>query len=293
MGVQLRTWASGTASPGRPPVVLVHGGPGIPDYLAPVAELIDGENLVHRYDQRGVGGSAWHGEHTIARHVEDFVALLDAWRHDQVILVGHSFGTNLTSYFLLAHPERVAGLVQLAGPFLGADCSHAEAVAAKARRSPDQQARFELLSSRDSLTPSEDVEFLTLSWFPNHADPHHAWEWAASAARALGPVNLEMNKQLNAAKRADPLENRLAELRAVMPVRAAIIGGSGDPRLASHLQRLGDQLGCVVTIIPDAGHEPWLERAAATGQALRVSIDQQQTHGNVTHCGRSDQPLSR
>lgn len=162
-------------------MVLVHGGPGIPDYLAPVAGLIDGENLVYRYDQRGVGGSVWHGEHTIARHAADFVALLDAWRHDQVILVGPSFGTNLASYFLLAHPERVAGLVLLAGPFLGADSSHAETVAAKARRSPDQQARFELLSGRDSLTPSEDVEFLTLSWFPNHADRHHAWDLSTTA----------------------------------------------------------------------------------------------------------------
>lgn len=274
-GVSLRTWTSGTASAGRLPVVLIHGGPGIPDYLGPVAGLIDDTNLVHRYDQRGVGGSPWRGEHTIARHAEDFVALLDAWGHDRVILAGHSFGTNLACYFLLAHPERVAGMVLVAGPFLGADSSDAETAATKARRSAEQQARFEFLASQESLAPDEDIEFLTLSWFPNHADPDHAWEWALSAAQTLGPANLEMNQHLNAAKRADPLENHLVDLRAAMPAQAEIIGGSGDPRPASHLQRLGDQLGCTVTIIPEAGHEPWLEQPSSTGQALAASIERQ------------------
>lgn len=275
-GVALRTWTSGTASANRLPVALIHGGPGTPDCLAPVAGLIEDANLVHRYDQRGVGGPQWHGEHTIARHAEDFVALLDAWDHDRVILVGHSFGTNLACYFLLDHPARVAGLVLLAGPFLGEESSRAESAAAKARRSVDQQARFEVLGGQDLLTPEEDLEFLTLSWFPNHVDSDHAWQWAMSAARALGPVNLEMNQHLNAAKRADPLENHLTELRNAMPARAAIIGGSEDPRPISYLRHLGDRLGCTVTSIPDAGHEPWLEQPVLTGQALNASIERQQ-----------------
>jgi CHAT domain len=39
--------------------------------------LIDDLCLVHRYDQRGTGGSSWQGEHTIARHVHDLALLLD------------------------------------------------------------------------------------------------------------------------------------------------------------------------------------------------------------------------
>jgi len=73
-GARLRTWTTGEADPERLPVVLLHGGPGIPDYLAPVADIIDDLCLVHRYDQRGTGGSAWEGEHTLARHVRDLCA---------------------------------------------------------------------------------------------------------------------------------------------------------------------------------------------------------------------------
>jgi hypothetical protein len=34
-GTRLRTWTSGPVIPQGLPVVMVHGGPGIPDYLAP------------------------------------------------------------------------------------------------------------------------------------------------------------------------------------------------------------------------------------------------------------------
>ena len=58
-GARLRTWTSGSPAPGDLAVMLVHGGPGLPDYLAPVADIVEDVCVVHRYDQRGVGGSAW------------------------------------------------------------------------------------------------------------------------------------------------------------------------------------------------------------------------------------------
>lgn len=107
-GTRLRTRTADPAVRQRLPVVIVHSGPGVPDYLAPV----------HRYDQRGTGGSPWAGEHAIARHVRDLAPLLGAWGHNRAVLMGHSFGTDMASHFLLAHPERVAGMIHLADPFL-------------------------------------------------------------------------------------------------------------------------------------------------------------------------------
>jgi proline iminopeptidase len=156
-GVQLHTWTSGSVIPQRLPLVMVHGGPGIPDYLAPAAGIVDDLCLVHRYDQRGTGGSEWEGEHTIARHVRDLASLLDAWGHDRVVLVGHSFGTNLASYFLLAYPERVAGLIQVAGPFLD-PWRDAYLAAQRVRRSGEQQARLDELDAVASRTDAEEIE---------------------------------------------------------------------------------------------------------------------------------------
>lgn len=54
--------------------MLCHGGPGLWDYLAPLAALLDDSVRVVRYDQRGCGRSSGaDGPFT----VEQFVALLD------------------------------------------------------------------------------------------------------------------------------------------------------------------------------------------------------------------------
>ncbi|GAA4930403.1 proline iminopeptidase-family hydrolase [Nonomuraea thailandensis] len=273
-GARLRTWTAGRADPGRSPVVMLHGGPGVPDYLAPVAGLIDDLCLVHRYDQRGTGGSPWQGAHTIARHVRDLALLLDAWGHDRVVLLGHSFGTNLAGYFLLAHPERVAGLVQVAGPFLE-PWRQADRAAQRARRSEEQQARLDELDAIGSRTDAEEIEYLTLSWFTDHADRTRAWEWALASARTLRPVNYTMNAQLNAAAKADPLESHVDELRERVPPGAVIIGGSGDSRPADALRRLGTRLGREVVIVQDAGHFPWLEAPDRFGAVLRAAVRRQ------------------
>ncbi len=274
-GAALRTWTVGADSPDRRPVLLIHGGPGIPDYLGPVAACLQDAWLVHRYDQRGVGGSPWEGEHSLEQAVTDVVSLLDHWGHEKVTLVGHSFGTNLAAYVTLAHPERVAGLVQIAGPFLGPRWRAGQVEAEQFRRSPTQQARFEELGAKEHLTELEDIEFLTLAWFTNYADTTRAWQWAGETARALRPVNATKNRQLNAAKRATPLEDRLEELRTKIPAQTVFIGGTEDPRPQSELDDLAHRLGVELVMIPEAGHEPWLDQPARFRAAIRDAVRRQ------------------
>ena len=272
-GVRLRTWSGGRAVADTTPLVLIHGGPGLPDYLEPVAEMAADLHRVHRYDQRGTGGSPWGGDHTIARQVRDLELLLGAWGYERVVLVGHSFGADLACFFLLAHPDRVAGVIFLSGPFLGPWREPTRAVE-RSRRSPRQQARLDELAGTTARSDAEEVEFLTLSWFTDHADPVHGWAWASAAAQTRRPINYEMNAQLNVDKRVAPLESQIEQLRTLLPSSTVIIGGAGDPRPASFLRPLGKRLGCDVTVIPDAGHEPWLEKPAEFATAFRAAIQQ-------------------
>ncbi|MGH7121075.1 MAG: alpha/beta fold hydrolase [Acetobacteraceae bacterium] len=278
-GARLRTWTTGSTIPRRLPVVMLHGGPGIPDYLAPVADIIDDICPVHRYDQRGTGGSRWEGDHTIARHVRDLALLLDAWGHDRVVLMGHSFGTNMANYFLLAHPERVAGLIQIAGPFLDPwrEACQAEE---RARRSDEQQIRLEELDVIESRTEAEEIEYLALSWFTDHADRERAWDWALASTRMQRPVNYVMNSQLNSLKKIDALESHVDEIRERMPPGTVIIGGDGDPRPADALRRIGAHLNCGVVIIPGAGHDPWMEAPDQFGAVLRAAVERQTQAAN-------------
>jgi pimeloyl-ACP methyl ester carboxylesterase len=191
-GARLCTWETGTHKTDRLPVVTVNGGPGLLNYLEPVAAMLGKLCQVYSYDQRGTGRSFWDGPHTIARHVRDLRQLLDWWGHERVVLVGHSYGTDLASFFLLNHPERVAGVIYLCGPFLG-DWRASTRTTERARRTDAQQARIAYLGALPSRTTEEEIEFLALSWFTDHSDSQMAWEWAQIAAHAWRPVNYAMN----------------------------------------------------------------------------------------------------
>jgi pimeloyl-ACP methyl ester carboxylesterase len=101
-----------------------------------------------------------------------------------------------------------------------------------------------------------ETEYLTLSWFTDHADRARAWDWALASARTQRPVNYVMNSQLNAAKKTDPLESYVNALRELMPPGAVIIGGAGDTRPVNALWCFGARLNREVVIIPGAGHSP-------------------------------------
>lgn len=249
-------------------MVMLHGGPGLPDYLGDVAPAIAGLAPVHRYDQRGTGGSRWQGRHTFARHVADLAELLDGWDAPQAVLIGHSYGADLAVRFCLAHPERVAAVLLMCGPMTdeGRPGYRAER---DRRMSPARQERLRELEGIPRRTDDQEVELLALSWFTDHADPDHGWRRAVRSARRRRPVNWEMNRELGAERRADPIEQHLDELRGCLPPRTEILGGAADPRPVSALESLARTLGVPLTRIDGAGHEPWLEEPDAVRAHLR------------------------
>lgn len=266
-GARLRWVASGDTTR-RPAVVMLHGGPGLPDYLGDVAPMVADLAPVYRYDQRGTGQSPWRGPHSLARHVEDLAGLLDAWDVPEAVLIGHSYGTDLASRFCLAHSDRVAAVLLMCGPFVG-DWRTGEQAERGRRMSVVQQARLRELEELSHRTEEQEVELLTLAWFADHADLERGWHWAAQGARRRRPVNWAMNAELGRAGRADPLDERLAELRACLPARAELLGGRGDPRPLAALESLALRLAVPLTRIEGAGHEPWLEQPDAVRAHLR------------------------
>ncbi|MGD6740679.1 alpha/beta fold hydrolase [Streptomyces sp. BH106] len=252
----------------NPPVVLLHGGPGLPDYLGEVAAMAGDLAPTYRYDQRGTGRSPWQGRHALARHVDDLAELLNTWNAPRAVLIGHSYGTDLASRFCLAHPDRVAGMLLMCGPYVG-DWRTGYRAERGRRMSVAQQARLQGLENSPDRTEEQEVELLTLSWFTDHADPERGWDRAAEDARRRRPVNWAMNAELGADGRADPLDARLDELRACLPTRTELLGGADDPRPVAALASLGRRLDLPLTPIEGAGHEPWLERPDAVRAHLR------------------------
>ncbi|MES9555993.1 MULTISPECIES: alpha/beta fold hydrolase [unclassified Streptomyces] len=252
----------------RPPVVMLHGGPGLPDYLGDVAATVADLAPVYRYGQRGTAGSPWQGRHTFARHVDDLAELLDAWDAPSALLVGHSYGAALAARFCLAHPDRVGALLLMCGPFVG-EWRTGDRAARERRMSPAQRERLLELQRSAHRTDDQETELLTLSWFTDHADPVRGRHWAEQGARQRRPVNWAMNRELGEEGRADPLDHHLDELRGSLPARVEILGGAEDPRPLSALRSLALRLDVPLTRIDGAGHEPWLEQPDVTRAHLR------------------------
>src|SRR5437762_3531291 len=157
-------WTLSSDPTGQPPVVLLHGGPGLPDYLEDVAMMIADLVPVYRYDQRGTGNSPWHGHHSLARHLADLAELLEIWGAREATVIGHSHGASLASRFCLAHPEKVAALLLMCGPFVG-DWREADKAERDRRMTPAQRERYRELDLLPSRAEDEETELLTLSWF--------------------------------------------------------------------------------------------------------------------------------
>jgi proline iminopeptidase len=101
------------------PLLLLHGGPGVPSvYLKPLEALAD-ERPVVFYDQLGSGqsdrpkdSSLW----TIERFVNEVGQVRKALGLNQIHLYGHSWGSMLAASFMLTAPSGVRSLVLASAP---------------------------------------------------------------------------------------------------------------------------------------------------------------------------------
>ncbi|MCA9523541.1 MAG: alpha/beta hydrolase [Myxococcales bacterium] len=108
-------------SPDRPPVIVVHGGPGADSrYLLGLKALADRYYVIF-YDQRGSGLSARvpSAQLTAEQALDDLHAMVTHFgRGRPVRLIGHSFGAMLVAAYLGRHPQQVAQAVLAEPGFL-------------------------------------------------------------------------------------------------------------------------------------------------------------------------------
>lgn len=97
------------------PVLLCLGGPGCPDYLGPVADMIADIARVIRYEQRGCGRSDRTPPYNLDTDLQDMEVIREYYGADRWIVGGHSWGANLASAYALTHREKALGLINISG----------------------------------------------------------------------------------------------------------------------------------------------------------------------------------
>lgn len=152
--------AFGDAGGEGPAVVLTHGaGLDHTAWDAQRAALSAAGHRVILWDLRGHGLSTLPADVPFAATdaLGDLHALLDECQVDEVVLIGHSLGGNLSQAFTRTHPERVAGLIVVdsawnTGPLsalerLGLRSAGAALTLIPARRLPGVMAKASAVTS--------------------------------------------------------------------------------------------------------------------------------------------------
>ena len=260
---------AGHVSGSGAPLLLLHGGPALTDYMDMLYPEAEGWRAV-RYQQRGLSPSAVGGPFTVERHVADAVAALDTLGIGRAVVLGHSWGGFLALQVALARPDRVAGLV-IVDP-LGAVGDGGVAEMGQHlvdRMSPSAAGQFGEVAARLAgagpgfPTDADALESLSLLWPSYFADP--------AAAPPFPPhmkTSLEGYRETFASV-AEQLASGFGEKLREVHVPAVFVLGEESPMPASQGQQTAALLPqAEVEIIPGAGHLPWHERPGCVAAAL-------------------------
>jgi len=108
--IYYRTFGKGT------PIVIINGGPGLnSDGFVDLAKTLSAHNQTIIYDQRGTGKSAMQKTDastiTMQLMVDDMENLRKELRIERWIILGHSFGGMLASYYATIHPDKIISMI--------------------------------------------------------------------------------------------------------------------------------------------------------------------------------------
>ncbi|MBD3648260.1 MAG: alpha/beta hydrolase [Pseudomonadales bacterium] len=97
------------------PSIFINGGPGCDDYLEPVSRMIEDRCQVVRFEPRGCGRSDYDGRYDMDTTLADIDFVRREYGFDRALLLGHSAGPDLALAFAMQWPERVSGIIGIAG----------------------------------------------------------------------------------------------------------------------------------------------------------------------------------
>jgi pimeloyl-ACP methyl ester carboxylesterase len=250
-----------------PPVLLLHGGPGLGfDYLRDLADELAEENDVAWYQQRGQKPSAAEGPYTVAADVEDARRVLDALGWQSAYVVGHSWGGQLALHVAEAMPERLLGVLAVDPLGSVGDGRWPEFDEEIFRRTPEAvRARAREIDELSMAGGADDelaLEGMRLVWPAYFADPERA-----------PPMPDLRIATARSGEMVPSIQAELPALEAGLPgirVPVGFVHGSRSPMpLAASTDAAERIPGAWVEVVEGAGHFVWVEAPGAVRTSLR------------------------
>lgn len=250
-----------------PPVLLLHGGPGMGfEYLGELADELAVENDVAYYQQRGLAPSATEGPYSVATDGDDARRVLDALGWDTAYVVGHSWGGHLALHVAETFSDRLLGVLCV-DPLgaVGDGCWPAfdEELFRRTPEADRARAReLDELTMHGGATEETAIESIRLVWPAYFADP------AAAPPMPAFRMATEVTPQMVASIQAElpRLEAGLAQIS----VPVGFVVGSGSPMPLAASSDAAERIpGAWVEVVDGAGHFIWFEAPGAVRSSLR------------------------
>lgn len=253
-------------------LIMLHGGPGVPDYLDEVALMAENYFRIISFDQRGVGQSkALNNSYAVKDYISDINAVAAHFNSESFHLFGHSWGGLLAQLYSKEFPEKIKSLF-LSNPAPGVGKHWMLMVWEELKRALKKTNPKELIKLKLNFLKSlaggkradEAYEYIfTTTWryFFKHpaTAPVDKNLYRGIRARAVNATFMELLKM-------DSSDLEKIKLPLTTPV--AVLHGSDDFLKKSRKVVLKRFPGAEKTELTGTGHVPWLQDKAQYRQAL-------------------------
>lgn len=92
-------------------VILLHGGPGVPDEMIEIVDILKTEYRVITFEQRGVGASYCEKcSYKMGDYISDIDAIANKYNISSFHLFGHSWGGLYAQIYAIERPEKIKSL---------------------------------------------------------------------------------------------------------------------------------------------------------------------------------------
>ena len=256
-----QTWRVRESGPdGAPAIVLIHGFSHSLETWEPVADALEADYRVIRFDLPGHALSDVRSDsaYSVPETVNQVAALLDEVAPERFVIGGSSLGGLVSCRYAAAHPDRVDGLVLISPggyPNLGVGDDPAPVPA---------QVRLFLTTA-----PAAGVQAATGALY---ADPTRISEdqieriGALMRVEGVGQALVERIEQFTLPDPNPVLREIEAQAVVIWGQRDAMIPPTHGPRFAAALQN------AELVLIEDAGHMPQEERPDQAADVMRAFL---------------------
>lgn len=98
------------------PTLLISGGPGMCNYLEPIATILENECEVIMFDPKGCGRSSYdENGYDIKSCIEDIEAIRRAYSYEKWLIIGHSWGADIGLAYSIQYPQSIISFVSISG----------------------------------------------------------------------------------------------------------------------------------------------------------------------------------